>query len=152
MNKTIALVLLVISQLAYGSVPVVSDTDSLCGFLKPVDGIKEVIKGDASTNKHHEYGGVVVEMSDGTICVTHPVTSQSEVALNYEVALSKGSKIIAMYHTHPNAPYNKKSHTQLDIQVAHNLRVSSYVVSWKDDTIRVYNPSSKKIRSLGKVD
>ena len=143
MNKYLLLLTLLTSSAIANEMPIASDQNANCEISSVEEGVRSAIK--SISDIHYEWGGVVIKKPDGTLCVTNPVTSKSGYSVQYRMQMKKGTKIIAMYHTHPRSMDSHGTHfSKDDIEVSHNVNVPSYVYAYEDFTLRMYDPSKNK--------
>jgi proteasome lid subunit RPN8/RPN11 len=140
-------------------------------WITDQDGFKTIdaaavagITSITAISKDFEYAGVVFEYknegeSSPRYYFTQPITTQSDGAVGtFNIVTPKGSKIVALFHTHPYAPFNEYF-SNADVETAEGMKWVSYVGVIGKDSLRTikYEPGKtsthylKENRAAGKV-
>jgi proteasome lid subunit RPN8/RPN11 len=93
-------------------------------------------------SKTREYAGVIYEQ-DGEFHYTTPKTSGETHAVKIKVQYPKGSKLVSLYHTHPDGT-NAEMFSHGDIQVADQLGLP-YYMGHSEAGFRVYEPGKTRV-------
>jgi hypothetical protein len=100
-----------------------------------------------------EYGGAII-LRGGKFYYTEAVTTGTNSSLDFRLVTQKGDKLVGMYHTHPleSIPngwsFNKITHgfSPSDVELAHRLKVVSFLAEELGDALRVIDPTQKYIQ------
>jgi RHS repeat-associated protein len=95
-----------------------------------------------------EYGGGIIELDDGSFLFTQPVTTSKSHKFDAEIQLKEG-KLVGLYHTHPKDRDSEKF-SGIDIDIAEQLEVISYIGVHKDNNIRFFDQETMRTRSTGR--
>ena len=92
----------------------------------------------------YESGGFVIE-KDGVFRSSKPVTQRSRTAVNYCIALPRGARLVAIYHTHvANPQFSTKDRHNAD-----RAGVPSYIATIHGAELFAYDPTEQQARALG---
>lgn len=90
-----------------------------------------------SLTKKYEYGGVCIQGTDKKFYGSIPVTHKEIANVKYKLYLLPGTKIAAIYHTHPEGEYST-FYSNVDVLNVKKMKVLSYLGIMQDKTIRVF--------------
>jgi len=87
----------------------------------------------------YEHGGFVIER-DGAFFYSDAVTNGRTGHIAFRAAVPKGSRLVAIYHTHPSDEPDSRMFSWDDVKEAKELGVDSYIGVLGDGTIRFFDP------------
>lgn len=88
-----------------------------------------------------EWGGFVFELRDGGYVFSDPVTSQRREVCGYRGEAPAGSRLVGIYHTHPQHEADDFFSTR-DIATAARMGVKTYIGVVSGRHIRMFDPAS----------
>jgi proteasome lid subunit RPN8/RPN11 len=94
----------------------------------------------------YESGGFVIE-KDGRFRASKAVTQRSRTEVNYCIALPRGAKLAALYHSHVGDP----EFSPRDRRNAERVGVPSYIGTIRGGDLFVYEPRERQARELRSV-
>lgn len=146
-NKLIALALLLPSLVMAGqSLPIKDQV----GFDTMNDAATAAVRA-ITTTETEQMGGVY--SSDGKFYFTQPVGNEEVAAVSTHILLPRGSKLVAVFHNHPKAVLHdldtSEYFSECDINLAKSLKVTSYILVIKDNTIHSFTPGQNPIHWMG---
>lgn len=98
-----------------------------------------------SETSNYEFGGFCIIGGDGGIYASDPITSKSTDTIQYHALIPQGSKLAAVYHTHPSGEYTDV-YSDIDVKTASALKVPSYLGIVDDKTVRRFVAGEKTDR------
>jgi proteasome lid subunit RPN8/RPN11 len=96
---------------------------------------------------HEEFGGAIY-IQNGKYHFTSGATSYDYSSYDIKIEIPKGTKIVALYHTHPDEDLNDMFSSP-DIKMATFMKVRSYIGVFGKNVIRVYDPKIDKCDRFG---
>ncbi|MDX6769877.1 MAG: DUF4329 domain-containing protein [Elusimicrobiota bacterium] len=96
-------------------------------------------------SRSYEYGGAVLS-SEGRYYFTEPVTNRRTANIDFSVAVPRGYRLAAIYHTHPDEGDQTDLFSPNDVRQAKALEVVSYIGVMRDRTVRVFDPLNMNTR------
>lgn len=90
-------------------------------------------------SRDYENGGAIIER-DGAFYYSDPVSNGDTGHIAFKAALPKGSRLAAIYHTHPSSEENSRMFSWDDVAEAKKLNLNSYIGVVGDGTIRFFDP------------
>jgi proteasome lid subunit RPN8/RPN11 len=93
-------------------------------------------------SREQEHGGAIFER-DGRYYYTEPVSSGTREESRYDVAAPAGSRLAAIYHSHPRHEMDECV-SATDVATARRLRVRSYIGIVSKGCIRVFDPGNMR--------
>lgn len=94
----------------------------------------------------YEYAGVVYRWKD-KFYYTEPETSKKTHNVNVKVRYPKGSKLIGLYHSHPEGEHSEYF-SEGDIEIAEKLGVPYFMGNVKDGSMRVFDPEQSTVAKM----
>jgi len=88
-----------------------------------------------------EWGGFVFQLRDGGYVFSEPVTSERREVCGYRGAAPAGSRLVGIYHTHPQHEADDFFSTR-DIATAERIGVKTYLGVVSGRHIRMFDPAS----------
>jgi len=121
-----------------------SSTCAALALFASVDGaaltaVKEALAHHRSAEQ--EYAGAIFRCDD-QYGYTTPRTSGRHDRVRVQITLPKGSKLAAIYHTHPGAAHEARFFSEGDTESAAQLRVPSYLGVVRTGDIRLLVPGT----------
>lgn len=98
-------------------------------------------------SKDYEYGGVIYKYK-GAFYFTAPGTSKSNRHVNITARFPKGSKLLALYHTHPPGD-ESDLFSGNDVTTSQKLKLPYYMGSYADGSIKVFTPGKSETKKRG---
>ena len=93
-----------------------------------------------SLSKSIEYAGAVYT-DKGMYCYTNPVTNGSPYHFQVRIAVPKGSRIVALYHTHPAAGPDSEFFSWEDVKTAKSMHLISFIRVLETNRTLVFDPN-----------
>ncbi len=149
MRLLTALALLTLSSTVLASeTPVVLAVDTQPAFTTLNDAVIHGLSV-ASTHPGVEYGGVVYKIGQA-FYYSEPVTLNEALDIRFTVRFQHGTKIVALYHTHP-AGADSQWFSDTDVKTARDLNLPSYIAVQATNTIKVFTPGVDSVLSMGRT-
>lgn len=99
---------------------------------------KAALQESIKQSKKYEYGGLIIQCAD-VYAYTAPVTTNSVTNLNFDAEVLSSCKVVAMYHTHPDASDESNFASSRDVHTARRLGVPSYIMVVKTKRVFICN-------------
>ena len=88
-----------------------------------------------------EWGGFVFQLRDGGYVFSEPVTSERREVCGYRGEAPAGSRLVGIYHTHPQHEADDFFSTR-DVATAARIGVKTYIGVVSGRHIRMFDPAS----------
>lgn len=97
-----------------------------------------------------EWAGAILETPAGQFVVTAPVAG-SEDHFDLKVEIPVGDKLVGLYHTHPSndSTTGDNQFSPLDVQVATQLRVPSFIWVQRTKAVKEFTPGRSFVSDCG---
>lgn len=144
--------MLAIARSGYAADVPVSYVKEVEVFTTEQDAAKAALALAIKASHSYEFGGAIIELSDGTFRYTEAVSQRGETDLNYRVRAS--GPIVAIYHTHPMHGFEGNTSAAcefslIDLKVAKATGYNSYIAVVLDHSIRLLHAG--KATLIGRV-
>ena len=136
-SKLLVLALLVSASAMSAELPVSKPDASCTGFQTESEAATAALTLAYSYGGVDEFGGGIFQTADNLYCFTTPVGNGDDSGFAVKVMKPKGSKLTAIYHTHPKNA-NDWFFSSNDLLTAKQLGVHSYVLVVSTKTIITY--------------
>lgn len=139
MKSKFALIALLVNSVAFSGVSDKSVFDfNQAGFDTMNDAAIAAETAAKSVSAYDEYAGAVI-LYNGKYFYTLPASNGRDDHFSVRLFFPQNAKIVALYHTHPAAPFSEFFSPD-DIDVANQMNVTSYVGDIKDGVVIQYTP------------
>lgn len=91
-------------------------------------------------------GGILYNKEQNVYAPTEPVGQDGGSHFQATLSVPKGWSLHSTYHTHP-AGHLSTQFSDNDIDTATQLKAPSYVLAREDDKVRMFDPSSSKVKN-----
>jgi proteasome lid subunit RPN8/RPN11 len=123
-----------------GSMPVSRVTDSPV-FATDDEAALAALASALERKPTVEWGGFVFQLRAGGYVFSEPVTSERREVCGYRGEAPAGSRLVAIYHTHPQHEADDYFSTR-DIATASRMGVKTYIGVVSGRHIRMFDPTS----------
>lgn len=115
-----------------------------------LDAAARALSGKFNKKSGNETAGMLFKDPDGKY--RYSVTAPgSEDKFELHIAVPKGYSVAGIVHSHPGIDERGQVFSPNDLDIAHQLKVPSYVNFLKDDSMRRYTPGVSKIQPMDNV-
>ncbi|MBI3564842.1 MAG: hypothetical protein HY079_06575 [Elusimicrobia bacterium] len=139
MDRTLAALLLLAPVLASAAPPPVSAVVESEAYASAEQAAVAGLRIAMARSGRYENGGAVVA-KDGSFYRTEPVSNGDEGHIRFAVEVPAGARLVAIFHTHPDAGPQTRLFSQDDVAEAAKLGLTSYIGVMDDRVIRRFTP------------
>lgn len=126
--------------------------DPTCQWTDSKDQAAVAALGGAAQASSRETGGAIFQNAQGQYCYSIPVGGANSEHFQLRAQSTPEQKLAGIYHTHPANGFEDKSFSPDDVNMADQLKLTSYIKALKDGTVKRYDPGVTKTQSSGTFD
>lgn len=96
-----------------------------------------------------ELGGAIFQNPQGQYCYSIPVGGTEAGHFQLRAQSTPALKLAGIYHTHPAGGGEDSSFSPDDVNMANQLKLTSYIKALKDGTVKRYDPGVTPTQAAG---